>query len=124
MKLFLFAFMMLGSVLGFGQDREVLLKNKQKHLYQSENYYFLEKNNIPLDSAFLIIGGVYSNQKYAQQDNKRIRLMFPDSKVIYNQANNRYYILIQESKDVDKTIKTLKSLRSMYEPLAWVLVYF
>lgn len=124
MKKLLFIFLVFCSLLSFGQDRDALLKSKSRHLFQSENYFFVEQNNTPLDSAFLIIGGVYSNQKYAQHDNKRIRLMFPDSKVIYNKANNRYYILIQESKDVDKTIKTLKSLRSMYEPLAWVLVYF
>lgn len=124
MKKLLFIFLVFYSLISFGQDRDVLLKSKQKHLYQSDNYFFVEQNNTPLDSAFLIIGGVYSNQKYALHDNKRIRLMFPDSKVIYNKANDRYYILIQESQDVDKTIKTLKSLRSMYEPLAWVLVYF
>jgi Ni,Fe-hydrogenase III small subunit len=111
----------LGS---YAQDRDVFLKSKNKHYYQSKNYYLVNQNNEPLDSAFLIVAGVYTQEKYAHNDNKRIMLMFPDSKVVFNKGNNRYYIIIQESKDVDKTIDTLKSLRSMYEPLAWVLVYY
>lgn len=120
-------FLLIFSLLVFdsySQDRDVFLKNKNKHLYQSKNYYLINQNNEPLDSAFLIVAGVYSQEKYAKYDNKRIRLMFPDSKVVFNKNNNRYYIIIEESTDVDKTIKTLKSLRSMYEPLAWVLVYY
>jgi Ni,Fe-hydrogenase III small subunit len=119
--LFIFSFIILGS---YAQDRDVFLKNKNKHYYQSKNYYLVNQNNEPLDSAFLIVAGVYTQEKYAHNDNKRIMLMFPDSKVVFNKGNNRYYIIIQESKDVDKTIDTLKSLRSMYEPLAWVLVYY
>jgi hypothetical protein len=122
-KLFLliFSFVIFGC---YGQDRDVFIKNKNKHLYQSKNYFLVNQNNEPLDSAFLIVAGVYSQEKYAHHNNKRIRLMFPDSKVVFNKNNNRYYIIIQESKDIDKTIDTLKSLRSMYEPLAWVLVYY
>jgi len=124
MKKNLLIILLLINTVVNAQDRDVLIKSKNKHLFQSENYFFVDKNNTPLDSAYFIIAGVYSHKKYAHHDNKRIRLMFPDSKVVFNKNNNRYYIIIQNSKDVDKTIKTLKSLRSMYEPLAWVLVYF
>ena len=124
MKKKLLIILILINAIAYAQDRDVLIKSKQKHLFQSENYFFIDKNNTPLDSAYFIIAGVYSQEKYAHHDNKRIRLMFPESKVVFNKNNNRYYIIIQESKDVDQTIKTLKSLRSMYEPLAWVLVYF
>ncbi|MGV6860213.1 MAG: hypothetical protein ACWA41_00485 [Putridiphycobacter sp.] len=125
MKRFYFSILVLFIQFStIAQDRDILLKGKQKHLFQSENYFFLDETNLPVDSAFFIIGGVYSEKRYAYHDNKRIRLMFPDSKVIYNKQNNRYYIAVSQNTDVDATIKTLKSLRSMYEPLAWVLIYY
>lgn len=115
---------LLFAIICNGQDRDALIKSKSRHLFQSENYYLLNLDNQPLDSAFYLIGGVYSEKKYALNDNKRIKLMYPNSKVVFNKNNNRYYIIISESNDADEIIKTLKALRSMYEPLAWILVYF
>jgi hypothetical protein len=123
-KIFGILLLLTTSVQVIGQDTLSILKDKEKHLYQSEFYYLIDLDDNPLDSSYYIIGGVYNNLKYALKSNKHFRLIYPESTVVFNDKNKKYYIIVDWNTDENYIIKSLYRLRSLFEPLAWILVYY
>lgn len=116
-------FILMGISTSFCQDT-LDIEYAKSHAYFQSEYYYLSKDSSALDSSYYIVAAVNSDIEVAHKNFKQLQSIYPQSFIAYNEKNGRYYSIVYSSQNSTQTIETLKMIRSLYEPLAWVLVYF
>ena len=84
-------------------------------------------NNKESPNGYYIVNGTYEKLKDAEKLLKTALTIFPDSKILINHRNQKYYVVLFYSNSINGVIDALILSNSINEPgfkNAWAMNYF
>ena len=99
-------------------------EEEESQIVNANGYKFIELDETDSPSGFYVVTGVFSNRSNADSYlEKCIEYGYPDSKLVINQNNDMFYVVILYTLDKASAIRTNIDFRNGYNKKTWILVY-
>ncbi|MFD1553931.1 hypothetical protein DNU06_14000 [Putridiphycobacter roseus] len=98
-----------------------------KSIKIKDDYFTEVMNSEASPNGYYIVNGTYSTLKEAERLLKTAIPLFPQSKILINSRNQKYYVVLYYSEDIKGVIDALIISNSINEPgfkNAWAMNYF
>jgi type IX secretion system PorP/SprF family membrane protein len=91
---------------------------------KSVDDHFLETDlSTESPKGYYVIVGAYSRIAGAEQQLSGVKENFPDARLIFNERNRYYYVLLQYSEDKQVVFDAMRKAKSTGVSKAWILSY-
>ncbi len=110
------------------QDTQFTIKDIQTQSIKIKDDFFTEElNNSEAPDGYYVVTGMYASKKEADRLLAIAQTKFSDSRILVNQRNQKYYVVLYYSENINGVIDAIIKSNSIKEPgfsKAWALNYF